>query len=307
MFESFWMNTSAWPRDPSGHVFLGRAFHQIGKAKFGDQWTGKEGAIRLPELLPDLLSPWDTASDVNARALLSLDGTALSDRMVKVARERSRVAAIARIASGMGGAKPKEPEENMDLTVQEWARAKELNRAEYDAALPFAQRATAVQSLIIDGCEGGKLTAVYRSKAGGEMTPMPPVWWNSDQGAVRRFYCCDVRPDDPYWTKSDQGEFSWIFVTADSLANFLSQLPNSDIRAHYDMHLSPYLALMLSVAKKLRITPENQPKIVTIEAELRAAWTLPKPLSESLVGAMATALREIDSQGGRNNKKKKPA
>ena len=66
-------------------------------------------------------------------------------------------------------------------------------------------------------------------------------------------------------------------------------------------HLSPYLSLALTVAAKLNITPDNQPKKAVIESELKAAW--PRDISQSkrLISALATAMRQPESQRGRAN------
>lgn len=34
-----WNHPERWPHDPPKYVFLARAFHEIGRAKYGDQWT----------------------------------------------------------------------------------------------------------------------------------------------------------------------------------------------------------------------------------------------------------------------------
>jgi hypothetical protein len=40
----FWLDKNRWPRrDPSGLVFLARAFDELGRARFGPKWTGSEG------------------------------------------------------------------------------------------------------------------------------------------------------------------------------------------------------------------------------------------------------------------------
>ena len=53
--------TTSWPiwqpHDSSECVFMGRAVHQLARAKFGSEWTGDEHATRLHEPLPDCLDP----------------------------------------------------------------------------------------------------------------------------------------------------------------------------------------------------------------------------------------------------------
>jgi hypothetical protein len=35
-----WDNPERWPHDPPNYVFLARAFHEIGRARYREQWTG---------------------------------------------------------------------------------------------------------------------------------------------------------------------------------------------------------------------------------------------------------------------------
>jgi hypothetical protein len=35
----FWRHPERWPHDPLNYVFLARAFQQIGRARYGDEWT----------------------------------------------------------------------------------------------------------------------------------------------------------------------------------------------------------------------------------------------------------------------------
>src|SRR5918993_743170 len=44
----FWLSVGNWPRDPSGYVFLARAVHEIGKAMFPNEWTGREPTTPVP-------------------------------------------------------------------------------------------------------------------------------------------------------------------------------------------------------------------------------------------------------------------
>jgi hypothetical protein len=309
MSNPFWTNEQAWPRDPTGYVFLARAFNRIGSAKFGQEWTGQEGSVRLPELLPEKLYAEDITSDTNARYWLSLDAQAskaLNEREIRVVREQTMYKVAKAKFASLTGPKPDEPKETSELTPQEWMRAKEINKAEYDRSLPLWTRARTVQTAVIEACEQGRLVSFHRPAAGGEMVAIPPVWWNADDVARWRFSSCSIDPTDVFRNQPRPSNHHWIYLSDDSLANFLSQQPNSDIRAHFDVHLSPYLALMLSVAKKLEITPDNQPKKDVVVAELKDAWPEGAPPSPTLAEYMATALREIDSQGGRNKRNKKP-
>jgi hypothetical protein len=57
--DFFWENCAKWPPDLPGHVFLARAFDQIGQSKYRPRWA--EVVTKTPE--PDLPSP-DSAKSV---------------------------------------------------------------------------------------------------------------------------------------------------------------------------------------------------------------------------------------------------
>ena len=48
----FWKNPQRWPRDTDSHLFLGRAVDKVGRAIFGDEWTGKEPTTELMRYPP---------------------------------------------------------------------------------------------------------------------------------------------------------------------------------------------------------------------------------------------------------------
>src|SRR5262245_36104182 len=48
MDRAFWSAPHRWPPDTSEHVFLARAYDQIGRARFPDDWTGEEAVTSPP-------------------------------------------------------------------------------------------------------------------------------------------------------------------------------------------------------------------------------------------------------------------
>ena len=53
----FWSDPDKWPRDQPGYVFLARAFDEVGRAMFGQHWTGKEcSTYPMPNIDPGLVA-----------------------------------------------------------------------------------------------------------------------------------------------------------------------------------------------------------------------------------------------------------
>lgn len=149
----FWLDKS-WPLDPAGYVFLARAFHRIGQARYGKNWTGYEPYT--PTYRASTFSIFDLAKkskeDLTSEEQEWLAGTA-----------RDRKAAEAD-PEGFAAA----------LQARHKARQQEELLAE--------QRAAAAQIEIITKCESGDLISAWRPASGGKMEPIPAHYWN---GAVQ--------------------------------------------------------------------------------------------------------------------------
>jgi hypothetical protein len=153
---------------------------------------------------------------------------------------------------------------------------------------------------IIARAEAGELRAAARSDT-GNMVAMPAKMWNTEMAA--QFIAeCKVTIHGPLSTIVKNGP---VYMKTQSLEQFLLRQPFAEVTQAALPHLSPYLKLMLSVARKLDVSRTNQPKKAAIVAELNAACE-GGPLSERMVEMMATLLREPDSQRGRGASRKPP-
>jgi hypothetical protein len=254
---NFWADPGRWPADPSGYIFLARAFHEIGRARFGNDWTGHEPyAASIPD--PVLL------------ALLKKPNSA------RTAEENER---LIRLRAS-------------------YAATRQRNLKESEA------RARVIEKDIIKRCESGELLAAVRPTRGGAMTSVPAHYWNGADPAPR-FYGCQMSMTDPFGRAVAGDGYSYIFVQHASLEKLLLSQPFSAKPQGLDFHLSPYMQTLVTVARKLLITPKDQPKKEAIIAEIRATWTgRPEALGKTLVEYMATILREPESQLGRARKPK---
>lgn len=279
--EDFWASESKWPHDPAGYIFFARAVHAIGPAMFGDQWSGDEPTNKHVKLLPEYAARARLARHSEAYDVLRRHRPELAPEPVK-----------------RWQAPP-----SYDFTREQWDAARALVQTEHERVGRFWR----VREEIARACEAGRLKTVLRPVRGGDMTEVSAASWNTDNLGPR-FTCCQMHPLHPFSTGFAGEGFCWIFVEKESLEHFLADQPFAVPPIETDVHLSPYLKLVLNVAKKLDVTPDNQPKIEEIKAALRDTWTGdPDDLKERLVGPMATIMREPESRRGRANpKKKKP-
>ena len=174
-----------------------------------------------------------------------------------------------------------------------------LSQDRYDEACDKAEEAreerrTKIARLIAEQSGLNNLKTFFLQQ-NGRMSCIKSYYWNADD-FQDLFHKCKI---------SISGEKCWIFVERSSLDAFIRTQPHLGPVSTGAPHYSPYLKVMLFVCEKMRITPEHQPKKTQIETEIKAAWRGSKILSQNLIDAMATLVREPESQGGRANKNRK--
>jgi hypothetical protein len=195
----FWAKRSAWPHDPAGYVFLARALDEIGRAKFGNEWTGKESiteSVSLLPLIPELARPYEKEQ---AHKALVTKRPEFQRQPVRYGR--------------YGPAK-------IMFTSEEWAAARATVQHEHDTRLPALQRLAAVQKEIVKRCEAGELVSAIRPVAGGAMREVPRDWWNTEKWHSR-FVMCQLNPRKPFELGIAGDNYCWIFVTRQSLDAYL--------------------------------------------------------------------------------------
>jgi hypothetical protein len=287
----FWHKPESWPADPSGYVFLARAVQQIGAAMHGEDWTGQEVVTVLIDPLP-ARDQAGTRDEVRAFDLLRRHNADFLAR-----HEQTRIAWETRENKSGDDRLP-----DTRMTNEDWNAARAAARSENDARRHAMTRLDAVQREIVKRCEAKQLEVAVRSIIGGAMKPLSSALWNTESWHPR-FQCCQINVESPFAPQPFGGDYSWIFVTAASLEQVLLTQPFEAVSSRDLPHLSPYMRVLLAVAKKLAISPDNQPKKDAVKAELEAAWTGER-LSDNLLDAMGTILREPDSQLGRGSRQR---
>lgn len=290
MTQDFWLQKHLWPSDPADYVFLTRAVNRIGQAMFGSEWDGREPTAKPVHALPER-GKAEARDELRAYEILK----AISPDFV--ARERDKHADW----------KPKHDPRTGRLlpasdkmTADDWLVAQKHVQGQNDAIAPALRRFIKVQQEIARACEAGELVSALRPSRGGTMQTVPRQFWNTERWRDR-FIWCQMNPKDPFSIGFAGENFCWIFITAESLEKFVSLRPFSKLASETLSHLSPYMRVLLAVAKELEITPENQPLKKIVSAAIESRWT-GEPLSEKLLDAMGTILREPNSRLGKAKK-----
>jgi len=187
------------------------------------------------------------------------------------------------------------------LSDEDWRLAIEMSEAAYaDALAPF-KRFGLVQAEMTRSAERGVLAFVSRPKAGGPLYKVERDRWNTE-ALWSRFRYGQFKPSDPFSTGLHTEGTHFLFVSLESLQAWAKSRQTKATSAGAgspERPVSPYMAVMLEVARRLEITPDNQPKKAVVELELQRAWRGDSPLSQNLIRVMATLIREPESQAGR--------
>jgi hypothetical protein len=201
----FWARPHLWPRDPRGYVFLARAVDEIGRAMFGQDWTGKEVTTELVRSLPDqyMASPADAS---NARDVL-LKLPQYAKQLPNPEALPSSLSNLALPARRTGIIRPD------SFTSKQWSAAQAAIRRQQEELAPAWRRLGAVQLKIVSLCESRELTSAIRHKAGGEMGTIPRAWWNTESWH-NRFTRCQLNPKEPFGIGSAGDNYCWIFFNS---------------------------------------------------------------------------------------------
>jgi len=279
-----WQRAHDWPRDLDGHVFFARAILKVGKAMFED-WTGLEPQRKITAIpLPTNKESATESQRRFAHNLLVLYFPD-SDKAQKQRHDNERKAGGHRI-----------PYAEHSFTDSDWELIRPFAQERYEAEqVPLAKYAS-VRRAIADAATTGTLAFELRPLRGGTPRPMPQDFWNTEGFALdHRFASFTIDPARPYAVTGSAQE--WLYVTSDSLEAFLASLGAKVAAPGADEYFSPYLSLAIKICRERGITRDHQPFKSELENLLEKQWR-DLPPSKHLQSALATLMREPESQSG---------
>jgi hypothetical protein len=303
------LSWTEFPRESSECVFMGRAIHVLGNAKFGDAWTGTEMVMEVLDALPDTVQQitGNTADDsveaswINSPAQLVLQQA--HDLLLAFRPDLGR-RPWQRGPAGLSHWPPL-----LRFTVREWKAAQEIIQAARDVQREAVRRYEELVDTFVLLCESGFLETKLRPYSGGRFYNVPPSDWNGEN--IRdRFRSFKMHPMAPFWSAAPDHEKWWIFITRASFWRVIDierkHAPKAEDESRADEptgHRSIYVNHMLRVGNHMQVTPEHQPKKAHLEAKIMELWTDAVPLSGVDVKRMASFIRDPASRAGRNRPK----
>lgn len=279
--QAFWAAPSSWPTGNSDYIFVGDALTEAGKALYPSEWTGNETAAfaAMPVYTDPITIRVPTTKSIRTLAT--------------VMREKE-------LSSSSRGLAPTEHVSDYirHLAMEIWAR----ERAENDS------RATrllgAVDWLVSRARDGELITAlrfVNTSLLEARFMPVGGGVWHTEPIIPNRFVAGCF---DHIFPGQSRAFPVYAFFTRESLERALDDIHvASPAPAEAEgVHLSAYLKLAIEVARRLEISPSNQPlkKVVIHQIEQMApAFGLDDPdlLSQSRMDFLASFIREPGQKG----------
>ena len=199
--QRFWLRESlAWPDDAYGQVFLGNAMNVLGRAMFGEAWTGYETSVDL--LLKPLPLIPNFASTLERRH---------ASTMVSVVE----------------GHTTRPPSFDGDLVeYKPWAEARQLRAENLQQLQPIRDRLWKVKAAIHASLRDGDLEYCLLPLLGGSFERGPAKEsWNATAWVVeQRFYMCQMHPSKPFQVGVTGSGYNWIFVSQHSLQQSLGRV-----------------------------------------------------------------------------------
>lgn len=288
---------STWPVAASSTMFVWEAIDQIGKAKFGSEWTGRELQAQYWALSP-------------ARALHLARAQRLTDISMKILFPSGKVASVAsyRKLSEMN----KNKAVQHDAHVLHWrtrtAADLETEAAEAEDRLwrenaNSLLRLNEVVSWFGQRCRDGEIKCFTRLVAGGSLTPMPAADWNAEPTLTARIAYggwsraagvgkTDVSARIAAIHSKPEPELLYIFVDRPSLTAAIAPFDHANMTvSERDISFLPE-PLKIAIAIATAHPGIGKEGAKARELKARAEWNrrFPGAESEKYIDAISTVL-----------------
>lgn len=306
------------PEDTTKFVLLRTVYQRVGSIRFGSAWTGIEMEVGLaasPPVLHEVIEPslYETTplvrEDENSRPATWVVMPETKDmdyacRLLSAESPMQKTKWQQWRRMTVGSQPP-------PFTVGEWRRAQVLADMHHDSFGEAMWRHYEVTTELRRVCAEGGLMCVLRPIYGGKFGPELPSWiWNTERHH-NRFNLWRMNRDEIINQISDVAPTDWIFcerLSFEALCNRLVIPPvENAIEPGGHPYLSEFMICALQVSKALGMSPEHQPKKEIVIGEVRRLWRGTDPISDTMAERIASVVRSLDSQGGRNSKQQKKA
>jgi hypothetical protein len=298
------------PDDSTEGVFLGRAYHRLGRAKFGDAWTGFEPRTVLPELLPDAIEPYaglriipfcdveEKPKDPQAEWYDPPSRRQRTYALDLLYKYRPDIRSSPQgFIIGHSNAAP-------GFTLTQWKVAQGLNRKQYHQSEQSIQRNQQLTKAIAELLEGNILVSMLRPLGGGEFSAELPAWvWRTENFGYRFTKWTMLLPEKLAAGTERGREQQFIFVSRDSLIKAeakLNAIRGVSIPAPRNGYQSEILQFLQQVSNACGMSHDKPPKKAVVEKAIINLWPFTERPGATELKYMASFVRPLHARNAKN-------
>ncbi|MGR9169584.1 hypothetical protein [Rhizobium sp. KDH_Rht_773_N] len=209
--REFWTMPGRFPPDFGGYRFLGKAVNEVGKAKFGSDWTGHEGSpprLLMPQPDPILGGiPFDELAKPHERLAIDILLQKHRPDFGRPLPERRPFGPVV-----------------APFTYEQWNEGIRLARENDEKSWAIRRRFAAVVESLIGCLREGRMKSAVRPIRGGEYSSfLPSALWNSEQLGAR-FSLCQMNPLKPFEIGIAGDNYQLIFVDVEGLEKLVASV-----------------------------------------------------------------------------------
>ena len=201
----FWTQPDRWPIDSKSHLFAARAILELGRRRFGDNWSDTGPATALTEPLPEL-SVWTPMEEVRR-------GIEIICR-----RDQGILGGFAGIGCEFAN---REARGTCFPTDAEWKMATKHAKSDQVESWQRLDPFLHVVQELTTACHSGNVVSGIRPLIGGEVIDKDYSFWNFEFN-VLRFDTCKLDLAHPFNTHPAQPDH-WLFIERQTFAKLLAE------------------------------------------------------------------------------------
>jgi hypothetical protein len=241
IIQNYWANPAKWPIDFADKVFLIRAVIEIGKAKFGDQWTGDELNSELMLPLSKEIPTNPSGRTLAAYQILK----AVRPDLLAAEENENQIS----VSNGFIWHK---------WTQEQWNTAFEIIETKNNEKKFAVTRLANAKQLTLNLLQTGQLQTFTRPKVGGTFSgPLDPSVWNTELW-WNRFQWGQIDPGKPFTNAVGGDTFEYIFLGSQGIQKSVDEirLTNSPLDAFFSTGF-PRVDAVLQNLKGPKFIPKN--------------------------------------------------
>ncbi|MER8831537.1 hypothetical protein [Mesorhizobium sp. M0909] len=216
----FWRDPRRWPVNVPGFVFAARAVTEVGKAVYGEAWTGAEPISNDPFNFPRIPLLGGKLGRLTQSSAKPWQKESINSLLRKHRPEFGRTPVEYRAY----GPKP------LVFSEDEWSAGLDLAEQADESLTALRARFDGAVAHIVRACAEGELVSALRPKEGGKMSdPLPAHMWHTERAAVR-FDWGQMNPHKPFDSGVGGDAYQFVYFGRESLDRLKASISKAGTR-----------------------------------------------------------------------------